>query len=259
MVNNEDPEPAGTTRRIRPRLPGAVAAVVVAIVGLALVPSQGPGVVEAVSPEPVPEPLTEASFLVRRSPVEIAESLMGARNAYDVETTMSLLADEVATVQRTLRRDELALAFQAEEVYGVRYEPFDCHHDSDLAWAGGDSSVTCTNLMDHKLSRIEGYPPVESSFRFRIREGRMALVSFPLLDLSWWGDYFPAYPAEFDNFLKWLDAEHPSAMEGFGAESESVQAVFVRTRDRPRLDLILTRESARPSRGLPRGVRAPPQ
>lgn len=253
MVEGPDPELEGSTRLFRPRLLPVVAAAVVVIVGLALFPSSSPPVGESASSETRPEPFTEASFLVQPSPVEIAESFMAARNAYDVEKTMSLLADDVGTVPRPLSRDELAFAFEAEEVYGVRYEPFDCRHDSDLAWAGGDASVTCTYLMGHKLSRIEGYPPVESSFRFRIREGRMALLSFPLLDL-WWseddyvsveGRFFDdpsADPAEFDNFLEWLDAEHPQAVE-VAYELESIQTVFVRPYGGPPLDLILTRES----------------
>ena len=74
--------------------------------------------------------------------------------------------------------------------------------------------------MDHKLSRIEGYPPMESSFRFRIRAGRMALLGFPWLQVWGGGDPSRAYlytyaPMEFDDFLKWLDSEHPQAVERF--------------------------------------------
>jgi hypothetical protein len=71
--------------------------------------------------------------------MEIAETFMEARNAYDAEKAMSLLADDGATAllmanntlwpdMPTVRlyRDELALALEAERLYGVRYESFEC-------------------------------------------------------------------------------------------------------------------------------------
>lgn len=232
-----DIERAERSRPPIPRLLPLAAAAMLVIGGLSLFPSPDP---------PVAESLTDAPLLVNPSPVEVAETFMAVRNAYDIEKVMAMVADDAGTAPRTLRGAEFALVFEAEEVYGVRYQPFECGEDSDLAWAGGDASVTCTFLMDHKLSRIEGYPPMESSFRFRIREGRMALLDFPWLQVWWGGEPargfpFAYYPAEFDNFLKWLETEHPESVEGFGEESESVQTVFDRTYRR--LDLILTRES----------------
>ena len=76
--------------------------------------------------------------------VEIAETFMRARNAYDSEKAMSLLADDGVTAVPVLdnkpdlymnldpvqlRDDELALAFEAERLYGVEYEDVECRVD----------------------------------------------------------------------------------------------------------------------------------
>ncbi len=149
--------------------------------------------------------------------VEIAESFMEARNAYDAEKAMSLLADDGATVllmddnwmeryMPTLRLDseELALALEAERLYGVRYESFECRPDP-VRWA--KTQIMCSYLLDNKLRQINGSPPVERSFGIGVRNDRITNLSFPWLNVG-----FPSkVPAEGAQFVKWLEAEHPEA------------------------------------------------
>ncbi|MGH2657490.1 MAG: hypothetical protein ACRDIZ_12480 [Actinomycetota bacterium] len=146
--------------------------------------------------------------------VEIVESFMEARNAYDAEKAMSLLADgatallmydnameqDMPTVR--LDREELALALDAERLYGVRYEPFECQPDP-VSWA--DTQIRCSYRMDNKLRQIDGFPPVKSSFDIGVRNDRITNLSFPWLNVG-----FPAgKPAEGANFVEWVEAAHP--------------------------------------------------
>jgi hypothetical protein len=149
--------------------------------------------------------------------VAIAERFMQARNAYDAETAMSLLADDGATVlmmhnnamlrnMPTVRldREELALALEAERIYGVRYGSFECRPDP-VGWA--ETQITCSYLMDNRLRQIEGFPPKESSFGIGIRNGRITNLSFPWLNVGFPGEF----PAEGARFVQWLESEHPEA------------------------------------------------
>ena len=157
--------------------------------------------------------------------VATAESFMEARNAYDDATAMSLLADGPVTAQLMddnrmngmmpgvqLNRDELALAFEAERLYGVRYESFECHPGGfSLAGDGGSASVICSYSMDSRLRQLAGSPPLESSFGLGVREGRIDVLTFPWLNISWNpGGYLPA---EFEKFVMWLDTAHPEAID----------------------------------------------
>jgi hypothetical protein len=146
--------------------------------------------------------------------VEIAESFMEARNAYDAEKAMSLLADGATALlmhdnamepdmpTARLDREELALALEAERLYGVRYEPFECQPDP-VSWA--DTQIRCFYRMDNKLRQIDGFPPVKSSFGIGVRNDRITNLSFPWLNVG-----FPAgKPAEGANFVEWVEATHP--------------------------------------------------
>jgi hypothetical protein len=152
--------------------------------------------------------------------VETAESFMEARNAYDAERAMSLLADDGATAKLMnnnamypnmptvqLDRDELALALEAERLYEVRYESFECRQRDPDRVGVGEAQINCSYLMDNKLRQIDGLPPVKSSFSLRVREGRIDRLSFPWLNVG-----FPSeQPTEGGRFVRWLEAEHPEA------------------------------------------------
>ena len=107
--------------------------------------------------------------------VEIAETFMEARNAYDIEAAMSFLADDGATAVMLfdnqintdmpsvhLDRDQLALAFEVEQLYGFRYEPYECHVEPGPVAYQISADVICTYSLDSKLRRLAGYAPVES-------------------------------------------------------------------------------------------------
>ena len=149
--------------------------------------------------------------------VEIAESFMEARNAYDAEKAMSLLADDGARVllmdnnwmerhmpALRLDREALALALEAERLYGVRYESFECRPDP-VRWA--KTQIMCSYQLDNKLRQINGSSPVERSFGIGIRDDRITNLSFPWLNVGYPGQV----PGEGAQFVKWVETEHPEA------------------------------------------------
>ncbi len=97
--------------------------------------------------------------------VGIAEDFMAARNAHDIETALSMVSDDGVEAQLCdqsvmpryacvndvatepvmghvrLNHDAVALAFEAERLYGVRYRSYACEKDSG-------SYVTCTYRFD---------------------------------------------------------------------------------------------------------------
>jgi hypothetical protein len=145
----------------------------------------------------------------------LAVSFMEARNAYDVQKAMSLIANDGASVLLThdndmipdmpfnrLDRDELALAFEAERIYGVRYGSFECRPET-IAWA--NTQITCSYLLDSRLRQIAGISPQGHSFGIGIRDGHITNFSFPWLNVG-----FPSnVPADGARFTQWLVGVHP--------------------------------------------------
>ena len=187
--------------------------------------------------------------------LEIAERFMDARNAYDAETAMSMLADGEVTAQLQsdnwmssgmfgvqLSHDELALAFEAERLYGVRYESFGCRReDFRLEGNGGSANVVCKYSMDSRMRQLAGWPPVDSAFGLGIHGGKIDVLSFPWLNISWGPDGY--HPAEFQRFVLWLDAAHPEAINA--AHPGTAQRLFrvagqewILKLDRESLDLL---------------------
>ena len=149
--------------------------------------------------------------------VEIAERFMEARNGYDIETAMSLLAEPGATALLMsenamlrhmptvrLNRHELMLALEAEQLYGVRYQHFRCRPDP-VGWS--HTQVTCSYQMDSRLRQLAGLPAVESSFGIGIGERGITNLSFPWLSVGYPG----GEPKELADFVAWMGAEHPEA------------------------------------------------
>jgi hypothetical protein len=145
----------------------------------------------------------------------LAVSFMEARNAYDVDKAMSLIGTDGASVLlmddndmlpdmpvNRLDRNQLALAFEAERIYGVRYGSFECRPET-IEWA--NTQITCTYLLDSRLRQIAGIPPAQHSFGIGIRDGHITNFSFPWLNVGFPGNV----PAEGARFTQWLEREHP--------------------------------------------------
>ena len=151
--------------------------------------------------------------------VEVAQRFMEARDRHDAEKAISMLADEGATVRLLLdnalyrnmpalrmNRRQLALALEAERLYGARYRSVACRREPVLG-ADGGAQILCSYRIDNRLRHIAGYGPKEVSLGIGVHDGRIDYLSFPWLNVS-----FPGWvPGEGGLFVEWLEAEHPEA------------------------------------------------
>ena len=171
--------------------------------------------------EPLPGSTVEALQAALDAGVEDG-TFTGVTNAHDAETAKSLLAPDGAKAMlmhdnvldrnmfaERLDRDELALALEAERLYGVRYRSVECQPDPGvLRWS--DAQIYCSFLMDDRLRQIEGLPPRETYLGIGIQDGRVTVLSFPWTNISW--DHGGYYPAEFEAFVPGLDRGHPGGL-----------------------------------------------
>ena len=187
--------------------------------------------------------------------VGIAERFMAARNAQDTAAALALVADDGVAAQLCwqslmpqyaclndvptepvmgqvrLDHDEVALALEAERLYGVSYRSYACEKDSG-------SFVTCTYRMDSRLRRIAGLPPVDAAFSLSIEDGRVHQLAFPWLNTGF--DPGGYHPMETEPFLRWLERAHPEALDLH--HLSGLDGPVFRTQGQE-LVLVLTRES----------------
>lgn len=180
------PSPAKQRRRW---LPALVAGVLVLLLGIPFLVARNSGGVFG---------------LFQRSPVEIAERYMEARNAYDADSARSVLADDVEMHDVPIISDlgELSAGFEALRLYEFQFTPYECVETD----AGPPARVVCTYMMDTNLSRIVGYPPVQGVFNFTVSDGRIVRFTH---DFNF--DEFSVNV--FNPFLTWLETAHPGGFD----------------------------------------------
>jgi hypothetical protein len=157
------------------------------------------------------------------APVKIAEAFMRARDAHDAEKAMSLLADDgvraipwrsmgAATGSVPLGRRQLVLALDAERLLGLRFRSIRCRRESvPVSKDERRTNVVCDYAMDSRLRHLAGLGPTDWVSGLRIHDGRVDLLSFPWMNISWNpGGY---QPAEAERFVRWLGAAHPEAID----------------------------------------------
>ena len=128
--------------------------------------------------------------------VEVAQRFMEARDRHDAEKAISMLADEGATVRLLLdnalyrnmpalrmNRRQLALALEAERLYGARYRSVACRREPVLG-ADGGAQILCSYRIDNRLRHIAGYGPKEVSLGIGVHDGRIDYLSLPWLNVS---------------------------------------------------------------------------
>lgn len=188
----QSPMPVRPPRRW---LPAMAAGAVVLLAGIAFVVLSG-----------------DRSFFASATPVQIAESYMEARNAWDADRAGELLApDAVLNDTPIVGLDELAAGFEALRVYEFQFMPFECSEIASVS----SVMVTCEYMMDTILSRIVGYPPVPGHFDFAISEGRITRLTHVF-------NYSDFSPNVYEPFLAWLESAHPGAFDEIFREEGSV-------------------------------------
>lgn len=165
---------------------------------------------------PVPE------YVAAESPamVRIAQRFMEARNTYDADAILALLPEGEAFVHPMdnnqsrpniimgrirMDREQLALAFEAEQLSEVRYDAVECRSEPSVHYNG--LPIVCSYVLDGRLRQIAGIDSAPKSMRIGIRGGRVEHLSFPWLNVG-----FPSnQPAESWAFVEWLQEAHPDA------------------------------------------------
>ncbi len=107
-------------------------------------------------------------------------------------------------------RGELELGFEALRIYGWQFESFECENTP------GATLVTCSYLLDTRLSQITGYRLVEGRIHFLVQDGEItSLVHDFNMD-----DYAPSV---HEPYFAWLNQEHPGAVEQLFMVRDGIQ------------------------------------
>ena len=133
------------------------------------------------------------------TPLQVAQSYMEARNAWDADAARSLLADDVSMIDSPIITiDGFGPEFEVLRVYEFQYEPFECIEYTEI--------VKCTYLMTSNLQDIVGYPPIPGSFELAIEDGQIVLLHH-LFNYNEFGTNV------YDPFLTWLESAHPGSFD----------------------------------------------
>jgi hypothetical protein len=112
----------------------------------------------------------------------------------------------------SLDYDELALAFEVERIFDMRFESAECSHIANQPWfeprfGPGVSSVYIQ--CDYQaMSRLLLMAGLEESYR---SPSAMRVVDGRISSLTMTGLRFVEAPPEFALFIEWLEAEHGAA------------------------------------------------
>lgn len=152
------------------------------------------------------------------SAIEVAETFIRARNAWDAETTMALFAAG-ADVQ-DLEVSEVAHYTRQYEWYqavGWRWELDECVETDP----GPPSHVECSYTHHNAWMDALGDEPIAQSYLFVIEDGRIAELSNTFGTFSAWSE-----------FRNWVNANHPDDVSvmytsrgGFDAPSYTTEAL----------------------------------
>jgi hypothetical protein len=113
-----------------------------------------------------------------RSPVELAEAYMEARNAHDADRWAELFSKEATIVDIPPVADlsELSLFAEVEAQFELQFSPYECSVAVD-----NERMVTCTYELDSRLQRVLGEGPVSGEISIFTEDGKVTLTahSFP--------------------------------------------------------------------------------
>jgi hypothetical protein len=207
-TRRDDQPHRGPDRRRRWTASAAASVVAVLILAGAVAILTGPGPTEEIAGPTVPDPA---------DPVAVAEAYLTARDGYDAQAALELLADDVELDKASFAAvDELEPAFEALELYGFRVAPFACDRPDGAAAPGEAVQVACQYTLDSRLLQAVDHPPIEATFRFTVEDGLITrmLEGFPNSTFG---------PVAWMPWVRWLGAQHP------GAYGELVRSVDGRT------------------------------
>jgi hypothetical protein len=211
MVEIQETEPAARTRPAKPRLFSPAAAAVIAVVGLALLPSQDALPAEETSPGEesvavdLPSPKAEAAPFVEAEAV--AASFMAAWVRGDGRAAASLFAAEGKF--HGVEPGMLATLHDWYRAVGWEIQGEGCELISPMR-----TVVSCRYAFENELTRGLGIKPVTGSFRVFVEDGA----------ISWVTDQFD-FVTYFDfwrTFMDWVLSTHPDDVQQMYGQSPGV-------------------------------------
>jgi hypothetical protein len=191
----EPPSEDRTARRRWLVAVGAAAAVLVAVAITA-------GVLTLGSDEPTPPTVTDEGGDAAPAEVQLAQAYFEARNAYDADHAMELVAGGFMTSEypSAFGPDAtMSLVFDAHRAYGYSFT--DGHCDDPVQRGEGRSTVKCEYALTTELQRVTGYPAVPVTFRFTIVDGAIFHIAY--------GGDGPFVRDVFDPWLAYLENHDP--------------------------------------------------
>jgi hypothetical protein len=165
------------------------------------------------------EPLATADT---QAAVDIANQFMTARDSWDADTLTALVADGavISDFAVTTPADYVANA-DFERAMQWRFLQPDCIVNA----VGPPVEVRCTYVMQNELTRVLGTGPYGgSSFTLLVDDDRIQQIT---------NDFdFSDYSREvLDEFVTWLEANHPNQVEAMLGTAQSGKSVRVTTRE----------------------------
>lgn len=154
-----------------------------------------------------------------QSAEELARAYIDARNTYDIETTKSLLADDVEIIEigDAYTVEEVGAFLAYAEMQDMRWEVEDCSSSDN-----GSSTIVCSFLLANSISdALEIAPIPGGTYAFETADGKISKVVLELPLKVWQPNVFAMMIAfiranHFEDFRTLLPEGFPSNVSDEG-------------------------------------------
>ncbi len=138
---------------------------------------------------------------VAGTPVDIARSFIEARDAWDAEAAIALLASDAVVRDEIRTVEELPALFDFLRAVDWRWTVGECTETA----TGPAVEVTCTYTHNNAWTRALGVEPVTGTFNFVVSDGEIAELNH----IFNWSDFAPVLAA----FTEWVGSNHLEDMD----------------------------------------------
>jgi hypothetical protein len=151
---------------------------------------------------------------VAGTPVDIARSFIEARDAWDAEAAIALLASDAVVRDEIRTVEELPAWFDLLRAVDWRWTVGECAETA----TGAAAEVTCTYTHNNAWTRALGVEPLTGTFNFVVSDGEIAELNH-IFNRA---DFSPVFAA----FTGWVGSNH---LEDMDVMFTSVVGVYVLT------------------------------
>ena len=139
--------------------------------------------------------------------MDVASIYLEARNAYDADTALAVMAPDVVLdeIPRIHDRDEVEPIFDWMRRQGIVISTYECAATTP----GPVIDVECDYEAMSRLTRLVGHPPLGGKLVFEVSEGQLvSIVNEPD------PEDFRSYSREgYGAFVRWLQLNYPGAYD----------------------------------------------